>query len=173
MPSVNYNPQANSFIIVNLLRHALRINVGFLLNAPPGYSRDIHFEFPQIKLENELDVTRFSGFARVSRTPQGVLVQSEFKGFVKTECARCLNEFDQELHTEFTDLYAFDSRSTTESDLMLNEDANIDLEPLTREYLLIEMPISTVCRPDCKGLCPVCGEDLNLFTCEHVVEQEI
>ena len=154
-------------------RHALRINVGFLLNAPLGYSRDIHFEFPHINLENELEITQFSGFARVSRTPQGVLVQSEFKGFGRAECARCLNEYDQSLATEFSDLYAFDGRSTTESDLILHDDANIDLEPLIREYLLIEMPINGVCKPECKGLCPVCGEDLNLFPCEHVVEQQI
>lgn len=75
------------------------------------------------------------------------------------------------MKTDFTDLYAFNNRSTTESDLILPDDANIDLEPLVREYFLIEMPISPVCMSDCKGLCTECGADLNLSTCEHVVEQ--
>ncbi len=155
---------------MNLPRHALRINVGFLLNAPIGYNRDIHFEFPKIKLEDDLELDLFRGVVRVSRTPQGIVVQSEFQGQVEAECARCLRNFDLTLKTEFDDLYAFDLRSTTESDLVLPEDANIDLEPLVREYLVVEEPISPLCRPDCKGLCTICGEDLNFVTCEHVAQ---
>jgi uncharacterized protein len=158
---------------VNLPRRALQINVGFLLNAPPGYSRDIHFEYPQFKIEDDLILDQFVGLARVSRTPQGILVQCEFSGWTDTECGRCLTPVRLQLSTEFSDLYAFNNRSTTESDLVLRDDANIDLEPLVREYLLIEVPISPVCRPDCKGLCTECGADLNLFTCEHVVEQPV
>lgn len=156
---------------VNLPRHALRINVGFLLNANLGYSRDIHFEFPRIRLEDDLELTQFSGTVRVSRTPQGILVQSVFKGETLAECVRCLTEFPLNLHAEFSDLYAFNEASTTESDLILREDANIDLEALAREYLVLEMPISPLCKPDCKGLCAVCGENLNLTTCEHAVNQ--
>ncbi|NCP16799.1 DUF177 domain-containing protein, partial [bacterium] len=58
-------------------------------------------------------------------------------------------------------------RSVTDSGLILPEDGYIDLEPLMREYALLEVPISPVCKPDCKGLCPVCGEDLNLVNCGH------
>lgn len=80
---------------------------------------------------------------------------------------RCLTNFDQLLHATFEELYAFDKRSVTESGLILPEDANIDLGPLVREYLLLEMPISPVCRPDCKGLCPICGANLNEETGKH------
>ena len=156
---------------MNLPRHALRINVGFLLNAPYGYYRDIHFSFAKIVMEDDLELTHFSGTARVGRTPQGIVVQSTFQGQIGAECARCLQDFDLTLQTEFSDLYAFDSRSTTESDLILPDDANIDLEPLVREYLLVEEPISPLCRPDCKGLCSQCGEDLNFVTCEHAAQQ--
>jgi uncharacterized protein len=154
---------------VNLPRHALRINVGFLLNAQIGYSRDIHFDFPQIKFEDDLELNQFNGLVRVSRTPQGILVQSEFKGNTETQCSRCLKDITITLRCEFSDLYAFKNRSTTDSDLVLRDDANIDLEDLAREYLVIETPISPICEPDCKGLCPVCGENLNLTTCEHAI----
>jgi uncharacterized protein len=64
-------------------------------------------------------------------------------------------------------MYAFSPRSVAENGLILAEDANIDLEPIVREYLLVEVPINPLCRPDCKGLCTICGADLNETTCEH------
>jgi uncharacterized protein len=157
---------------VNLPRHPLRINVGFLLNAQIGYYRDIHFEFPHIQLENDLELYGFAGVARVSRTPQGILLQCKFSGKITGECVRCLDNIIHALETEFDELFAFSHRSTTESDLILSDDGNIDLEPLAREYLVLEIPISTLCREDCKGLCPVCGENLNLSVCEHITQPE-
>ena len=161
-------PNTHYHITVNLPRHPLRINVGFLLNAPLGYSRDIHFDFPTIRFEQD-EYAGLNGTARVNRTPQGVLAVCEFDAAVTLECVRCLKAFDLPLRSEFSDLFAFDKRSMTDSELLIPDDGNIDLEPLVREYLLIEIPISPVCRPDCKGLCIECGEDLNLGTCEHNV----
>ena len=146
---------------MNQPRYPLRFNVGFLLNQPVGTSRDIHFEYPEVTLKPDLNLTGFSGTARVGRTPQGILVQGKFEGKAPAECVRCLTTFDQPLHATFDELYAFDKRSVTESGLLLPEDANINLEPIVREYLLIEMPISPICKSDCKGLCPICGLNLN------------
>ena len=148
-------------------RYPLRFNVGFLLNQSVGTSRDIHFDFPSILLQPDLDVRELHGIVRASKTAQGIFLQSTFDAIVTSECVRCLTEFDQNLHTEFEELYAFDSRSVSESGLILQEDANIDLEPLLRDYLLVEIPISPLCREDCKGLCAYCGEDLNQRVCEH------
>lgn len=154
---------------MNYPRHPLRFNVGFLLNQSIGYYRDIHFEYPTVLLkpEPELELNDFVGVARVSRTPQGILVQGDFEGKTSAECVRCLTDFVQPLKTSFSELYAFDKRSVTDSGLILPEDANIDLEPIVREYLLIEVPISPVCKEDCKGLCSICGQNLNEELCEH------
>ena len=152
---------------MNSPRYPLRFNVGFLLNQPIGYSRDIHFEYPNVVLKPDLGLNDFAGVARVSRTPQGIFVQGEFQGNTPAECVRCLTNFVQPLKAKFDELYAFDKRSVTESGLILPEDANIDLEPIVREYLLIEYPISPVCKEDCKGLCLVCGVNLNEVAGEH------
>lgn len=86
---------------------------------------------------------------------------------------RCLTSFDQPLRTTFSELYAFDTRSTDESGLVIPEDGNIDLEPIVYEYLLLEVPISPVCREDCKGLCVLCGSNLNeVSPALHVHEGE-
>lgn len=153
----------------------MRLNVGFLVNQPIGTNREFHFEFPSVHLQPDLDLTDLAGTAKISRTPQGLLVQGKFEGKVTAECVRCLSEFEQPLDIDFSELYAFSPRSISESGLLLPEDAHIDLEPLVREYLLIKVPISPLCRADCKGLCVVCGQDLNEEICEHyrVREEEM
>ena len=151
-------------------RHPLRLNVGFIVSQPIGYSRDFHFDFQSIHLQPDLNLNSLTGVTRIGRTPQGLLVQGKFHAAYQAECVRCLNETQLQLKTEFNELYAFSNRTMTEFGLILPEDGNIDLEPIVREYLLIEIPISPLCRPDCKGLCPVCGEDLNVLMCEHQIE---
>jgi uncharacterized protein len=143
------------------------LNVGFIVNQPIGYYRDFHFDFSNLHLKPDLDLTKFQGLARIGHTPQGLLVIGKFTTAMATQCVRCLTDFEQKLQIEFSELYAFSPRSVSESGLILPEDGNIDLEPIVREYLLIEIPISPMCRPDCRGLCILCGEDLNQTTCEH------
>ena len=155
---------------MNQPRNPLRINIGFLLNQSIGYYRDIHFEYPEIHLKPDLPLTNFSGVARVTRTPQGILVQGQFQGETPAECVRCLTDFQQPLHASFSELYAFNERSVTESELILPEDGTLNLEDLVREYLLIELPITPMCTPDCKGLCPICGQNLNEEMHEHDIE---
>ena len=64
-------------------------------------------------------------------------------------------------------MYAFNDKSVSDSGLIVPENAQIDLQPLIRDYALLEIPISPTCKPDCKGLCPVCGQDLNMRDCGH------
>lgn len=144
-----------------------RLNVGFLVNQSVGYSRDFFFESPQIHLSPDLDLNGLLGYARITRTAQGLLVQVKLQATLLSECVRCLNSFQLPLNTDFTELYAFSRDSMTDSDLLLPEDAHIDLGPLVREYMLLDVPISPLCSPECKGLCPICGENLNDITCTH------
>ena len=148
-------------------RRPLRLNIGFLINATIGTSRDFDFEYETMRLGDDFAVREFYGAARFSRTPQGLLLQGDFKAETDLECVRCLDVYTQTLNWSLTDLYAFNHRNMTESGLLVPEEGQIDLEPLLREYALLEIPISPVCKPDCKGLCPVCGENLNKNDCGH------
>jgi uncharacterized protein len=152
--------------LANLLS-PLRLNVGFVVHQTIGSSRDFQIETDKIHLPPDLDLIDLSGNARVTRTPQGLLVQVKMHANVLSECVRCLNDFQQFLDIDFTELFAFNLRSVTDSGLLLPEDGHIDLTPLVREYMLLEVPISPLCKPDCKGLCPVCGENLNESNCNH------
>jgi uncharacterized protein len=152
---------------VNNLSNPFRINIGFLLNQAVGSSREFNFDYPDIEFPPDLVLREFKGKSRINRTPQGILVNSEVKACVELECVRCLEKYQQLLNTTFDELYAFSSRTATDSDLILPEDGYIDLQPLLREYLLIELPISPVCKEECLGLCIVCGVDKNLASCSH------
>jgi uncharacterized protein len=146
------------------------LNLGFFINQTIGYTRDFPFDFPQIQLETDLDLANLTGVVRVTRTSQGLLIQAKMQACLPCECVRCLVEFPQELQVDFSELYAFNHRSTTESNLILPEDGKIDLGPLLREYMLLSQPIKPLCKPECKGLCPVCGENLNQVNCGHTAE---
>lgn len=153
-------------------RHPLRLNVGFLLNAAVGTSRDFEFDFEQARLGDDVLLHDFRGVAHFDRTAQGLLLQGHFHGGIDLECVRCLEPFIQFITWEHTDLYAFDRRSLSESNLLVPEDGYIDLAPLLREYTLLEVPINPICRPDCKGLCPICGQNLNQRDCSHHLEPD-
>ncbi len=157
----------NDLSTVTQPRYPLRINVGFLVYQPIGTNRDFGFELPVVQLSPDFEINNLNGTAHISRTPQGLLVEAEFSGILLQECVRCLEEYAQPLHTKLSELYAFRYRRNTESDLYVPEDGQIDLAPLARDYLLLEMPIKSICRPDCKGLCSICGENLNETVCEH------
>jgi len=152
---------------MNTTRNALRLNVGFLINQSVGSSRDFVFDHPDLLLAPDLDLSNLKGSARITRTAQGLLVQVKMNASIKTECSRCLSDMQQLLAVEFTELYAFSPRTASESDLILPEDGRIDLAPLLQEYMYLEIPINPLCRPDCRGLCPICGEILGEKSHHH------
>lgn len=147
-------------------RKPFRINVGFIIHEEVGYAHEIPFEIEKAKLD-DLELKNLVGKVDIGRTPQGLIVQGAFEADTKLECVRCLREFVSPLDWEFTELYAFKKKAVSESGLLLPEDAHIDLAPLLREYALLEVPIKPLHDPDCKGLCPVCGQDLNVRDCGH------
>jgi uncharacterized protein len=148
-------------------RHPFRLNIGFIIHEDVGSIYDFPFDFDRIKVGDDLELRSFAGLVNIGRTPQGLLVTGKFTGESTLECARCLISFSQSLAWEMTELYAFNEKSVSESGLIVPEDAQIDLQPLIREYALLEIPINPICKPGCKGLCIICGQDLNVRDCGH------
>jgi len=151
-------------------RKPFRFNVGFIIHEEIGYNHDFPFELEKVVLD-DLELENLKGIANVGKTPQGLILQADFSAEISLNCVRCLTDFDHTLDWSFTELYAFDKRSETDSGLILPEDAHLDLADLLREYALLEIPINTVCKPDCKGLCFQCGQNLNEKDCGHRPEQ--
>lgn len=152
------------------LQHALRLNVGFIVTESVGFSRTFDFELPHIQLSDDLKIEGFSGTAKFERTQRGLLLNAHFAGTCTNQCVRCLDDYQQMLVTDFTELFAFDQRTTTDSELLVPDSGIIDLAPLVREYLLLEFPLKALCKQDCAGLCPHCGINRNHETCNCQVE---
>lgn len=148
-------------------RSLLRLNVGFLINQAIGYSRDFPFDISKVHLPPDLDLLKLTGVARFTRTPQGLLAQIKMQASVELECVRCLSLYIHSLTVDFSELYAFSKKTVSETGLLLPENGYISLEPLLREYMLLEMPLKPLCKSACKGLCPVCGGNLNEKVCQH------
>ncbi len=152
-------------------RKPFRINVGFIIHEETGYRHEIPFELDKVKLD-DLELQNLTGSVLIGRTPQGLIVQGKFSADTKLECVRCLREFNFSLNWDITDLYAFNKKSVSESELLVPDDAHIDLAPLIREYALLEIPIKPLHDPECKGLCIECGQDLNIRDCGHRQDQD-
>ena len=83
---------------------------------------------------------------------------------LQLHCARCLSPFEYPLDVEFEEEFArtgdpdHPDRRVFEGDVLL-------VDPLVEEYVLSEIPLEQLCTPTCKGLCPVCGMNLNEGDC--------
>ena len=112
-----------------------------------------------------------------------VLKNVSIKGRIETggelECSRCLEPFNFPVEIEFKyvltpveDLVE-DELELTYEDLEYghyNGDT-IDLDQLIVEQVMLQVPIKPLCADSCKGLCPICGINLNRESCNHTVEQ--
>lgn len=147
-------------------RNPLRLNVGFIIHETPGYTRDFEVELPFFDLEDDLQVKDFKANFTLSRTQKGILVEGRLSAVLPVNCVRCLDAILHNLDTDFTELYAFDHRTETESELIVPEEGYIDLDPIVREYLQLDTPANPLCRADCAGLCPICGANHNQTECD-------
>lgn len=148
-------------------RDPLRLNVGFLLNKSVGFSRVFEFEHESLKVGGEIPVRDLRGTMRFTRTAQGLYGDGQFEALVQVECDRCLEPFDLPLTPQVKELFVFPESKADDPLLGIPETGILDLNPLLREILLLEMPTHPICQPDCQGLCPVCGGNRNVIDCEH------
>lgn len=95
---------------------------------------------------------------------EGIAVSGELGGVLHLSCSRCLRQFDRAFSHEVDETFYLAAGEDEAYDV--NGDT-IDLEPLVRDVIVLSMPLSPLHNPGCKGLCPVCGQDLNERDCGH------
>jgi uncharacterized protein len=108
---------------------------------------------------------------RLESVTEGVLVTGTVTATVNGECGRCLAPVHDSLVAEFCELFAYPDSvtdSTTAADEVSRIDGDyVDLEPVVRDAVVLGLPFTPLCRPDCAGLCPTCGERLDDLPSGH------
>jgi uncharacterized protein len=103
----------------------------------------------------------------------GVVVTGTVSSTWTAECRRCLQPITGEVVAKVREVFERAPR-LREGDLVDADEAEtypltgdtLDLAPLARDAILLELPLAPVCRDDCAGLCPTCGVDLNEQSCD-------
>jgi uncharacterized protein len=147
--------------------------VGFLINQPIGYNRDIPFELGEYTFDENFSVQDLNGNLNLDRTQSGLRIQGHFTASSMVTCGRCLEEFELVLDSHFEEIFTYENNPLSEDELIIPETGYIEFEPYIRDYLLLEVPINPVCKPDCLGLCDICGENRNLHNCGHEHEKPV
>ena len=133
----------------------------------PGSSRTVHLEEPVAGLRTELvDVPEdepIAGDLLLESVSDGIYVRGSLEGRFQMRCARCLKPFERDFDVEMTELVS--REPGPEDDYAFADDLTLDPEPLVRDAVGLEMPFAPLCRPDCLGLCEICGGDRNLGEC--------
>jgi uncharacterized protein len=103
---------------------------------------------------------------RLESVLEGVLVSGSADLEVTAECSRCLDPFDWQQEIDLTELFRYPSTDargvvveTDEADdpLPVLKDDTLDLEPVLRDAVVLDLPLAPLCSEDCLGLCSECG----------------
>ncbi len=102
---------------------------------------------------------------------EGVLVTGTVTAPLVGECGRCLDPVSEDLVVELCELFAYPDSATdetTEPDEVHRIDHDlVDVEPVVRDAVVLSLPWTPLCRADCAGLCPTCGQRLDELPAEH------
>jgi uncharacterized protein len=148
------------------------IDVSDLLGHP-GSSRQHRAAWPVDGLGTELaqvrDEAPVEADLLLESLVEGILVSGTLRGTLALRCARCLTGFEEPCRVEVHELFVIEPEPDTD-DYPLDPEGLLDPDQMVRDAIGIELPFSPLCRPDCEGLCPVCGGDRNLGECPGHVE---
>ena len=117
---------------------------------------------------------------RIRRRDREVELHGKLATKVAIPCGRCLKSVELPIEVEFSERFApavawkdeeQHELQPEDLDLSVFDGAGIELDDLVREEIILTMPGQALCQEQCQGLCPDCGTDLNLNSCECATKQ--
>ncbi|KUK14592.1 MAG: hypothetical protein XD52_0144, partial [bacterium 42_11] len=129
------------------------------------------FDYRGEQVEFVEDVFVDGGAVRVK---DGIMVWGEVTTTLKLHCSRCLEPFEFPVKFDFEVEYRRGEERLDSKEKALKDDdfriayftgENIDIEEDIKQFIILSIPMKPLCREECKGLCPVCGKNLNEGDC--------
>ena len=144
------------------------------LNIEEGSSQSFVFDEPSIgDLPGVTLLAPVTGQFVLSNVGIGYELSGSFDAKVSQPCARCLDPVVEDVSLDIDETYVLNRRQESEQeDVFALEGDVLDISDVVRQNLLVEITQFPLCRPDCKGLCPQCGANLNHTTCIHQEPKE-
>lgn len=151
------------------LHDDLVIKVSSLLLDDMGSSREVNVELSSFPLDADLTAEDVTAKIRLTRLNTGVLAQGSAEGLVEMECVRCLNRFEQPFTVRFTEQFRqtapvaegrgfvapsddeVDEEGDSELAFEINDAHELDLTELLRQWIVLALPMTPICGPDCPG----------------------
>ena len=123
--------------------------------------------------KNVLSLQRVGVVCSVRNLKETVFVEGRLETAIAMNCCRCLepNEFTVKSNFKYTfmpvqkQLKEEQELNSDELELVFYEDDVLDLDTLVFEQIMLHIPMKVLCKDTCKGLCPICGKDLNMASC--------
>ena len=152
----------------------MNYNVSQLLKEPIGSDRVFSITEGELS-ESGHPQDNATGAVRLVRTHHGIWVQGDLTVMMNLECGRCLEGFKESLDLEideefFPEVDVKTGRLVHAPDdwegFYIGTDHILDLSEATRQSALATLPLKPLCKPDCVGICDMCGSNRNLNNCD-------
>ena len=135
----------------------------FSFSVPPA---DLELEADTFKFPEPIDV-------KVSAVKSGdeIIFQATVSTLIEAECARCLELFEKRISSklqfvvQFLDIGGPEDTGDDDFVVLPRSAEDYDISDRVREALILELPYKPLCKTSCKGLCPMCGQNLNEADC--------
>lgn len=93
-----------------------------------------------------------------------ISLNAELKGTIQLVCSRCLQKFPYPIDLKIDERFTDDLENRDDEVIFINN-YEVDINEIVENNIILSLPIKKLCREDCKGLCPICGTNLNISTC--------
>jgi len=129
----------------------------------PGATKEVSGEHPvslhlgEVEVKGPMQVE-----GEVRGTVDGVIAGFAARAPAHFVCVRCLTEWSGEIEAKGSQHFT----NVPDEDGYAIVDRQVDLSGPATDELALSMPATPLCRPDCQGLCPICGTDLNVKPCD-------
>lgn len=139
---------------------SMEIDEALELNCVDINGRDVYFTEP-IKITG-----------KIYKVSEDLILEGNINYKYKENCARCLKEFEKEVNTVLSGKLVEKSKVEEDIDeeVIFYSEKKLNIKDSVIGQIILSFPMKSICKTDCKGLCPMCGKDLNDGNCDCKVD---